>query len=247
MADHRMNRRILITGGTGSVGQALVEMFSANGDTVTFQYNSNRAVADELEGSFGASALQIDLSKDFELPGNDFDVVVNNAGINITDVATHEVTLEDWNHTLMVNLTAPFRIAKLCLPFMMQKHWGRIINISSIYGLRAVEGNFPYTVSKHALSGLTKTIAKEYAGYGITCNEICPGPINSDMIRRIAIRETATTGSAPEAYLKDLCNEIPAGRLAEPQEIASLALFLASPDAGYLTGTSIPLDGGKIV
>ena len=129
---------------------------------------------------------------------------------------------------------------------MIQKRWGRIINISSIYGLRAVEGNFPYTVSKHGLSGFTKTIAREYATYGISCNEICPGPINSDMMREIGKRVASQTGGTVESYLKEVCDEIPAKRMAEPRDVSALALFLASPEAGYLTGASIPLDGGII-
>lgn len=246
MTDHQISRHVLITGGTGSVGRALVEAFSGNGDSVMFQYHGNRVIAEELQTRFGAEAIQVDFSRDFSLPRNDFDIVINNAGINITDSVTHEVTLDDWNRTLTLNITVPFLIAQLYLPSMMRKRWGRIINISSIYGLRAVEGNLPYTVSKHALSGLTKTIAKEYAAYGITCNEICPGPIDSDLIRRIGTREADTTGISLEDYLSGICKEIPAGRMAYPREIASLAMFIASLEAGYLTGASIPFDGGII-
>jgi NAD(P)-dependent dehydrogenase (short-subunit alcohol dehydrogenase family) len=129
---------------------------------------------------------------------------------------------------------------------MIQKRWGRVINISSIYGLRAVEGNFPYTVSKHGLSGFTKTIAKEYAVYGISCNEICPGPINSNMMREIGKRVASQSGGTVEGYLREVCEEIPAKRMVEPHEVSALALFLASPEAAYLTGASIPLDGGII-
>jgi 3-oxoacyl-[acyl-carrier protein] reductase len=129
---------------------------------------------------------------------------------------------------------------------MVKKGRGRIINISSIYGLRGVEGNFPYTVSKHGLSGFTKTIAKEYGGLGITCNEICPGPIDSEMMRKIAKREAARTGGTIKSYFEEVCDEIPVHRMLKPSELAALAVFLASPEAAYLNGASIPLDGGMI-
>ncbi len=239
-------RNALITGGTGSVGKALVEAFTENNYRVTFQYRHDKLTAKQLEKKFGAESIQLNFEEDFILPTVDFDVVVNNAGINISDVSAHEVSIQDWDRTLRVNLTAPFHIVRQCLPSMIQKRWGRIINISSIYGLRAVEGNFPYTVSKHGLSGFTKTIAKEYAAYGITCNEICPGPIDSEMIREIGKRAISQSGGTLKNYLKEICNEIPAKRMVKPIELAGLTLFLASPEAGYLTGASIPMDGGMI-
>jgi NAD(P)-dependent dehydrogenase (short-subunit alcohol dehydrogenase family) len=205
-------RRVLITGGTGSAGQALVAAFATNGYSVTFQYLRDDTTAKRLERHYGAQPLRLDLEKDIVLRSIDFDVVINNAGINISDAATHQVSLDDWDRTLRVNLTAPWQVVRQCIPFMVKRKWGRIVNISSIYGLRAVEGNCPYTVSKHGLAGLTKTIAREYAAYGITCNEICPGPIDSNMMRTIAKR--SSSGSV-EDYFKEVCEEIPARRLYE--------------------------------
>jgi NAD(P)-dependent dehydrogenase (short-subunit alcohol dehydrogenase family) len=239
-------RSAFITGGTGSVGRALVQAFASNGYCVTFQYYRDKSTARRLKNQFSAEPIQLDFEQDFGLPTIDFDVIVNNAGINISDVHTHQVTVEDWNRTIRVNLTAPFLIVRQCLPSMIRRRWGRIINISSIYGLRGVESNLPYTVSKHGLSGFTKTIAKEYAVHGITCNEICAGPIDSDMMREIAKRETARNGGTIRSYFKEVCEEIPANRMLKPSELASLALFLASPEAEYLNGTSIPMDGGLI-
>lgn len=246
MATPQKSQKVLITGGTGSVGKALVAAFSVSGYRVSFQYCGDGKTAQELEERFRADAIQLDFGRDFTLPQVDFGIVINNAGVNISDVPTHKVTTEDWNHTLIVNLAAPFQIVRQCLPFMMRRRWGRIINISSVYGLRAVEGNCPYTVSKHGMSGLTKTIAREYAAYGISCNEICPGPINSEMMREIGRRAIAKTGGTTKGYLKEVCNEIPAKRLVEPSEVSALAIFLASPQAGYLNGASIPLDGAMI-
>ncbi len=239
-------RQILITGGTGSVGRALIKAFRENGDCVTFQYTSSVLAAEELCKCYDAKSIRIDFTKKNDLGKVDFDVVVNNIGINISDVLSHEVSLEVWNETLLINITIPFLISQQCLPLMIQKKWGRIINISSIYGLRGVEHNLPYTVSKHGLSGLTKTFAKEYAQYNITCNEICPGPIESEMMKRISERVSSAEGILPNDYLQQICDEIPIGRMAYPNEVAELAVFLASEKASYINGVSIPIDGGLI-
>ena len=211
-----------------------------------FQYNSNEKRAKKICSRLNIECWKIDLSAEFTLPIRDFDVVVNNAAINISDAATADVSAEEWDKTLHINLYAPFRIIKECLPGMIKRRWGRIINVSSIYGLRASEGNLAYTVSKHGLNGLSKTVAKEYARHGITCNEICPGPIKSELMHRIAKRETSGTKTSISDFLKSLAEEIPAGRFASPKEVARVALFLASDDAAYINGASLPLDGGDI-
>lgn len=239
-------RSILITGGTGSVGMALVEVFSRSDGTVYFQFYSNEERAQELEKSFGAKGLRIDFLNDERLPDCNFDIVVNNAGINITKSSSHEISDHEWEKTMRINLDTPFRIIRKYLPYMIQNRWGRIINICSIYGLRAATNNLSYNVSKHGLSGLTKTVAKEYAQYGITCNEICPGPIESELMRRIAEEKERTLGIAAETYLDDVRQWVPAHRMAQPVEIAHLALFLASDLAGYVNGASIPIDGALI-
>lgn len=246
MPTKKKARSVLITGGTGSVGEALVRGFASEGFRVVFQYCHDKSMATKLKKECNAEPLQLDFEQDFVLPKMNHDVVINNAGINISDVPVDKVTVEDWTRTLRINLTVPFLIVRQCLPSMKKQRWGRIINISSIYGLRGVEGNFPYTVSKHGLSGMTKTIAKEYAAVGITCNEICPGPIDSRMMREIAKRTTAQSGGTIKSYLKEVCEEIPANRMLRPSELVSLALFLASSEAAYLNGVSIPLDGGMI-
>jgi 3-hydroxybutyrate dehydrogenase len=246
MVARRRLRTVLITGGTGSVGKALIEAFAASGYEVTFQFSQKRTTATRLAKRIGVNAIQIDFTRDFTLPKNDFDVVVNNAGINISDVQSHEVSLDDWNRTLRVNLTAAFLLVQQCLPAMLKKGRGCIINISSIYGLRGVEGRLPYTVSKHGMAGLTKTLAKEYGGQGITCNEICPGPIDSTMMKEIAKRSTVSAGRSVKSYFKEVCDEIPVGRMVKPSEVAALAVFLASDEAAYLNGASITLDGGMI-
>jgi 3-hydroxybutyrate dehydrogenase len=240
-------RRVLITGGTGSVGRALIAAFAARGHDVTFQYHQNQSQADELSVVHGATAVRVAFDDGpIQIPRRDFDILVNNAAVNISNALTKDVTWADWRKTLAVNLDVPFLLVQLCLPHMIANRWGRIVNISSIYGLRAVSENLPYTVSKHALSGLTKTVAKEYGQSGIACNEICPGPIESDMIDRIARDQARRTGTTVDEYMTGLRNEVPMGRLATPQEIAALAVFLSSDEAAYLSGASVPIDGGLI-
>ena len=129
---------------------------------------------------------------------------------------------------------------------MMRMRWGRIINISSIFGLRATTKNLPYNVSKHGLSGLTKSIAKEYANFGVTCNEICPGAVESELMNRIAMQKEREAGIAHEDYLRAAREAIPAKELASPQGIADLAVFLASDKASHINGASIVIDGGEI-
>ena len=248
MASRVSKRRKLafITGGTGSLGKELVREFSSQGYQVIFQYNSRKEAARGLASKFHARAIQIDFSTDFELPDISFDVVVNNAGINITSALTHELSNQDWDRTIKTNLYAPFFVARKYLAGMMKRKWGRIINISSIYGLRGVENNLAYNASKHGLSGLTKSIAKEYAPYGITSNEICPSAVKSQMMNRIALEEATETGGTAADYLRSVCDSIPAKRMASPRDVAQIALFLASEEASFVNGVSIPCDGGMI-
>ena len=239
-------KKILITGGTGTVGSSLIESFFNKGYSVYFQFSSNDTKAKELEIAYGAKSFKIDFKQSFELPDINFDVIVNNTGINISDVLTHEVTESIWQETLNVNLTAPFKVCKFYLPKMIEKKWGRIININSIYGLRGVENNSPYNVSKHGLTGLTKSIAKEYAIHGITCNEICPGAIESELMNRIADRIAKEEGTTPENFLLEVASAYPSKRLVTPKEVSALALFLASEESSFINGSSIPVDGGLI-
>ena len=157
LAKNVLQKEVFVTGGTGSIGQALVRRFCGEGAEVTFQYFTNAECARQLEKECGAKGFAMDFAKDGELPPAKFEVVVNNAAINITSALSHEVTIEDWERTIAVNLTFSFRVIKQYLPGMIDSGWGRIVNISSIYGLRATENNLPYNVSKHGLSALTKT------------------------------------------------------------------------------------------
>lgn len=239
-------KKIFISGGTGTVGSSLIESFFKKGYSVYFQFSSNDKKAKELENTYHAKSFKIDFNQNFDLPDLNFDIIVNNTGINISDVLTHEVDEFTWQKTLNVNLNAPFKVCKFYLPKMIENKWGRIININSIYGLRGVEYNSPYITSKHGLTGLTKSIAKEYAIHGITCNEICPGAIESELMNRIAERVSKEEKTTPEIFLQNVASQYPAKRLVLPKEVSDLAIFLASEEASFINGSSIPVDGGLI-
>lgn len=243
----RSSRSVLITGGTGSVGASLVTGFVRAGYRVSFLFNQSQSRAAELSEQLGASAIKADLTLPIQLADGSFDILVNNAGINESAERTGDVRLELWKKTIAVNLTAPFLLIQQCLPHMVSNAWGRIINVSSIYGCRAVEGNLPYTVSKHGLSGLTKTIAREYGPHGITCNEICPGPIESRLLDRICAERSAREGMTLADYIQEVKEEIPTQILSQPEEITRLALLLASDECPSINGASIIIDGGMTV
>jgi NAD(P)-dependent dehydrogenase (short-subunit alcohol dehydrogenase family) len=239
-------KNVLITGGTGSLGEKLIEKFSKNKCRVTFQYSNNDKKAVFLKKKFNCEILKIDFSKKFNLDKYDYDILINGAGINFGITDTHKLSQKKWTETLAVNLTAPFILIQKCLPHMMEKKWGRIINISSIYGLKGIEGYVAYVATKHGLSGITKTVSREYASYGVTCNEICPGPINSEMVTRLAKKAIKETKKSLNQFLGAWKAHIPMKRFSEPEEIADLVLFLASPKARFITGASIPIDGGEL-
>ena len=240
------DRSVLITGGTGSVGERLVAGFAGEGYRVSFIYHRSTTRARALAERLDATAIQKDLFHPIELENRKVDILINNAAINETSALTVDVQREDWNRAMAVNVTAPFLLIQQCLPHMMLKKWGRIVNISSIYGIRAVETNLPYTVSKHGLSGLTKTVAREYGPYGITCNEICPGPIESRLLDRIGTEYAARHQMSLEDYMREVKDELPTGQLVTPSQIAGMALLLASEDSASVNGSSIVIDGGMI-
>jgi 3-hydroxybutyrate dehydrogenase len=230
--------RVLITGGTGSVGAELVRRFSSNERyDVTFTFSQNYEKANALSKQFQCKATKI------EDIHNDYDIIVNNAAIVNSLVSCEDVELQAWEETLKVNLTLPFLVIKKNLPHMREKKWGRIINISSIYGVCAEEDVSPYSTSKHGLIGLTRSVAKEYAKYGITCNAICPGTIVSALSERLA--NYYTTNEADRiAYFESLNDSIPAKRLVRPEEVANFVYFIASDEAAYINGATLMIDGG---
>jgi NAD(P)-dependent dehydrogenase (short-subunit alcohol dehydrogenase family) len=162
------------------------------------------------------------------------DILVNNAGINIRK-STLEMPLEDWQQVMDINLTGPFICSKAVAPGMIRKGWGRIIHMSSMLGQVGLAARPPYCASKGGLVLLAKTQALEFAKNGITVNAICPGPFGTEMNKPLL--------QNPEAY-QSFVSKIPLGRWGEMHEIDGVVIFLASPAASYVTGTTLVVDGG---
>ena len=216
--------RALVTGANGGIGQAIVERLHRDGyDVVTL---------DKL----GPADILIDLAS--EVPTHELfqsiDVCVSNAGIVDTLSPSHRMSPAKWERDISVNLTGAFRVMQACLPGMQEREFGRIIAISSIAASLGSAGQAAYAASKAGLIAAVKTIAIENTAAGITANSILPGMIGTDRVL-----------SMPPDVLARVKQEIaPASRLGHPHEVAALVAFLASPDAAYITGESIVIDGG---
>ena len=174
------------------------------------------------------------LVKDCEALAGRVDILVNNAGLT-SDTLAMRMKDEDWDKVISVNLSACFRLSRECLPAMMKNRWGRIINMASIVGVMGNAGQANYAASKGGLIAMGKTIAAEVASRNITVNAIAPGFI-----------ETPMTEVLPENVKAAMMATIPMGRFGQPADIASAALFLASEEAGYITGQTIHVNGGQL-
>jgi len=235
----------LVTGATRGLGKATAERLASEGATVVLT-GRDAAKAQEVACAIeanGAKALGLPLEvgdaasceallSEIEKRLGPVDILVNNAGIT-RDTLLLRMDEEAWDEVLRVNLTGAYRLAKGVLRGMMKKRWGRIINISSIVGLIGNPGQTNYAASKAALIGFTKSLAREVASRGITVNAVAPGFIQSDM----------TDALSPEQRER-LAEKIPMGRIGRPEEVASCVAFLASDDAGYITGHTLVVDGG---
>lgn len=233
--------RILISGGSRGIGRACVEKFIQNGDSVAFIYKSNHDAAQSVADSLGATAICADISNpdDSKRALNDaikalngIDVLINNVGISQIKLFT-DITDTDWSNMINSNLSSAFYLTREALPFMISQKSGRIINIGSMWGKVGASCEVHYSASKAALRGLTMALAKEVGPSGITVNAIEPGVIATDM-----------NSSLGEDILSELKEETPLGRIGAPEDVASLALFLASEGASFITGQIIGVDGG---
>jgi NAD(P)-dependent dehydrogenase (short-subunit alcohol dehydrogenase family) len=211
----------LVTGAARGIGAAIAERLAADGLEVT-----------TLDRDPGCD-LQVDLAAD-ELPAlGEIDVCVSNAAITDTIAPAHRMSEEQWRRDIDVNLSGAFRAVQACLAGMRERRWGRVVVISSGAALNGLPGQVAYSASKAGLLGMVKTIAAENAGRGITANAVLPGMVATENVKAM-----------PEDVLERLREVLPAGRLAEPAEVAALVGYLASEEAGYVTGQTIGVDGG---
>jgi 3-oxoacyl-[acyl-carrier protein] reductase len=236
----------LVTGGSRGIGRAIVKAFAAEGARVAFVYRGNQAAADALAREVGqaggtALALQADVAQPeaaqacvgrVEKEWGRFDILVNNAGI-IRDDLFVRMEPEAWNSVLQTNLGGAFNFCKAVAYTLMKQRRGRIINISSVAAEHVNQGQANYAASKGAINAFTRALAVELASRNVTVNAIAPGFIETDMSE--AVRNKAGD------LIKKL---IPMRRLGRPEDVARVAVFLASADGGYITGQVLTVDGG---
>lgn len=239
-----MSKTVFITGSSRGIGKRAAELFYENGYNVVINYNSSEKEASELSQKLsGSIALRGDVSSEkdvkemFEKAITHFgkiDVVINNAGVSFSKLVT-ETTLYDWERLFGVNVTGTFLVSKYASEHMIKNHSGKIINVSSIWGVSGASCESCYSASKGAVISFTKALAKELGPSGITVNAITPGFIDTEMNRNISAEDR-------EAF----CEETPLGKIGTPEDVAKLLLFLASDGADFITGQIIGCDGGVI-
>lgn len=237
-------KNVLITGGSRGIGKAMVELFSAKGYRVAFTYKNSEDAAKELSKSTGAVAIAADSASEAEIKAateaaaralGGIDILINNAGIS-TFGMIQDISFEEWQKCLSVNLTAPFIYSREVLPYMIKNHKGRIINISSMWGLVGASCEVAYSAAKAGLIGMTKAMAKELSPSGITVNAIAPGVIETDMNAHLG-----------EDDIRTLAEETPVGRIGRAEEVAEAALYLASEASGFITGEVLNISGGFVI
>jgi 3-hydroxybutyrate dehydrogenase len=253
-------RNALVTGAGSGIGEAIARELASGGAFVLVQdlrVESAQAVADAIAASGGeAAATGGDVSNPADVATmvetlvstrGRFDILVNNAGFQHVS-PIESFPLDDWNRMLGVLLTGPFLLTQAAIPIMRRQGWGRIINMSSVNGKQGDRGKVAYCSAKHGLIGLTRTAALETAADGITVNAICPGAVDTPLLRNQLEDLAAVRGVSSENALDELfLNRIPQHRLIDPSEIAVMARYLASEEARGVTGQSINVSAGWLM
>jgi NAD(P)-dependent dehydrogenase (short-subunit alcohol dehydrogenase family) len=241
-------RRALVTGGNRGLGRVIAEALAEAGADVAIasrSLDSCRVAAEEIAAATGRTtrAFAADVTSgahvsrlvgEVEAGLGPVDILVNNAGVNIRGAA-EELLESDWDAVIATNLKAPFLLSRTLGPRMAARGWGRIVNLGSILSVIGLPGRAPYAASKAGVLNLTRVLALEWAGRGVTVNAICPGPFATDMNKQLL--------NDPVKY-KAFVEKIPLGRWGELPEIAGAALFLASEASSFVTGSALFVDGG---
>ena len=246
LSESLKGRVAVVTGGSRGIGRAIALRLAESGADVALIYAGNQAAADETaqqvrELGVRAMAVQCDVSdaqqaaaaiKQVRAELGPIDILVNNAGIT-RDGISLRMKPDDFRRVIDVNLTGAFLMAQAAMSDFVRRRSGRIINISSASGLMGNAGQANYSAAKAGMIGLTKTLARELAGHGVTVNAVAPGFVRTEM-----------TAAMNEAALSEGLKSVPMGRMAEPEEIAEAVAFLASDRAAYITGTVLSVNGG---
>ncbi|AIQ69361.1 elongation factor P 5-aminopentanone reductase [Paenibacillus graminis] len=239
---------VLITGGSGGIGGAIAERFASVGMNIVIHYmNSHEAANDVARRCMALGAKVMTVAADMKdrsqlvrmaerlaISGMQPDILVNNAGKAHYGMLA-DVTEEEWDEIMAVNLKGTFLCSQIFMPYMVSQRYGRIINVSSVWGISGASCEVAYSASKGGVNAFTKALAKELAPSGVTVNAVAPGAVQTAMLAGLQADE-----------MRMLEEEIPAGRLASPEEISSLVYFLALPESGYITGQIISPNGGWI-
>lgn len=238
-------RRVLVTGGASGIGRACAEAFAARGAAVVVA-DVDAAAATEVADALGGEAWPVDLADTAALAdlSLDIDVLVNNAGLQHVR-PIEEFEPEQFSRIIRVMLEAPFLLIRAALPAMYERGFGRIVNVSSVHGLQASPFKSAYVAAKHGLEGLSKVTALEGGAHGVTSNCINPGYVRTPLVEKQIADQARLHGiSEAEVLPKVMLTEPAVKRLVEPAEVAGLALWLASEEAGMVTGASYTMDGG---
>ena len=243
-----MPRTVLVTGGMGGLGEAICIKMADQGYRVIVTHSSRNAKANEWIAAmkvrgYDFHPAEVDVAdydscarmvQQVEKEVGHVDVLVNNAGIT-RDITFKKMTKADWDDVIRTNLDSVFNMTKQVMDGMVERGWGRIINVSSVNGQKGAFGQTNYSAAKAGMHGFTKALALEVAKKGVTVNTISPGYIGTRMVTAI-----------PEDILKEkIIPQIPVGRLGKPDEIAGLIIYLASDEAAFVTGANIAINGGQ--
>jgi acetoacetyl-CoA reductase len=240
-----MGRVAVVTGGTRGIGAAISKALKAGGYKVAANYAGNDEAAAAFKAETGIPVYKWDVSnydacvaglKQIEADLGPVEILVNNAGIT-RDAMFHKMTLQQWNEVINTNLNSLFNMTQPVWSGMRDRKFGRIICISSINGQKGQIGQANYSAAKAGELGFVKALAQEGARSKITVNAVCPGYIATEMVKKID----------PAVIEKSILPHIPVGRLGEPEEIARAVVFLASDDAGFITGSTLSANGGQVM
>ncbi len=237
-----MSRVALVTGGTRGIGAAISKALKEAGYKVAANYAGNDDAANAFKDETGVNVYKWDVGdfdacqKGIEQVTADLgpiEVLINNAGIT-RDATLHKMTAEKWSQVISTDLDSIFNMSRGVIESMREKGFGRIVNVSSINGQKGQFGQANYAAAKAGMIGFTKSVSLENASKGVTANVVAPGYIGTEMVRAV-----------PEEILAKIVGQIPVGRLGETEEIAKAVLFLASDEGGFMTGSTLSINGGQ--